>query len=220
MLFTADRSQINKSFAKIFILQQEIDAFLNNSEFLFDSKNEGNILVVCEKPGELICGFIERMDIIVAGGGIVTNENDEILLIFRRGKWDMPKGKIELHEEIIDGARREVEEETGVKIAETDAKPCSTYHAYKQKGRHFLKETSWFKMKAVSGQTHLYPQAEEDIEKAIWVKKQDLVLYKDGCYTMIWDLLYPYSTLYTAASLSPITFQTEQKPGADAGQYP
>ena len=193
VLFTGDRSQINKSFAKIFILQQEIDAFLKNSQFLFDKKNDVNILVVCDKPGELICGFIETLDIIMAGGGIVTNENDEILLIFRRGKWDMPKGKIELKEEIIDGARREVEEETGVKIAWTEAKPCITYHAYQLKGKNCLKETNWFKMKAAPGQKHLTPQTEEDIEKAIWVKKCDLKNYKDGCYTMIWDLLEPYA---------------------------
>jgi ADP-ribose pyrophosphatase YjhB (NUDIX family) len=200
VLFTGDRSQINKNFAKIFILQQEIEAFQNNTDFLFDIKNDINILVVCEKPGELMCGFIESLDIIVAGGGIVTNENDEILLIFRRGKWDMPKGKIELREGIADGAKREVTEETGVRIAEISPKPCITYHAYKLKGRPCLKETSWFNMKAEPGQTDLQPQKEEDIEKAIWVKKGDLKNYKEGCFTMIWDLLAPYADAQTTTT--------------------
>ena len=32
---------------------------------------------------------------IEAAGGFIKNENDEYLFIFRRGKWDLPKGKLE-----------------------------------------------------------------------------------------------------------------------------
>ena len=40
--------------------------------------------------------------IIIAGGGIVTNELGELLMIFRRGKWDLPKGKLDKGESIED----------------------------------------------------------------------------------------------------------------------
>ena len=36
-------------------------------------------------------------------------------MIFRRGKWDLPKGKLDKGEKIEDCAVREVEEETGLK---------------------------------------------------------------------------------------------------------
>ena len=51
---------------------------------------------------------------IHAAGGIVRNEKDEILLIFRLGKWDFPKGKVEEGEQFDQTAVREVEEETGL----------------------------------------------------------------------------------------------------------
>ncbi|NVO02092.1 MAG: NUDIX hydrolase, partial [Bacteroidetes bacterium] len=32
--------------------------------------------------------------VIKAAGGLVKNNNNEILFIFRHGKWDLPKGKL------------------------------------------------------------------------------------------------------------------------------
>jgi 8-oxo-dGTP pyrophosphatase MutT (NUDIX family) len=52
--------------------------------------------------------------IIKAGGGIVVNEQNEVLLIYRRGKWDLPKGKLDDGETIEECALREVKEETGL----------------------------------------------------------------------------------------------------------
>ena len=140
-----------------------------------------------------MCNFLDGFDVIIAGGGIVKNERDELLLMFRRGKWDLPKGKIELKEDIMDGAIREVTEETGVKIEKVTGKPISTFHAYKLKGKNCIKETSWFNMLAKPGQDKLTPQTEEDIEEVRWVKKGDLINYKDGSYPLIWDLLSVYT---------------------------
>ena len=189
LLISCDRTQMNKNFARILVEENEVADFLNNPSPLFNDKDKLNTLIVCEKPGEAICSLLDRLDIVIAGGGIVTNEKDELLLIFRRGKWDLPKGKIELNEEIMAGAMREVEEETGVKILTASEKPVITYHTYKLKGKDCLKETNWFHMKAKDGQQNLTPQLEEDIEKACWVKKSDLEQYKNGCYPLIWDLL-------------------------------
>ncbi len=193
VLISGDRTQINKNFTRVFTEEKEIHDFLNDPSILFDKETTGNIFVACCKPGETMCGILENMEIVIAGGGIVTNENDELLLIFRRGKWDMAKGKIELNEKIIEGAVREVEEETGVKVEIVNEKPCITYHAYRLKGRPCIKETSWFEMKARPGQTHLTPQTEEDIEEVRWVKKGDLKNYKDASFLLIWDLLAKYA---------------------------
>jgi ADP-ribose pyrophosphatase YjhB (NUDIX family) len=193
VLLSGDRSQINKNFTRILTEEKEIRDFLANPSILFDKEAYGNIFVACCKPGETMCQILEGLEIVIAGGGIVSNEFDELLLIFRRGKWDMAKGKIEWNERIIDGAVREVEEETGVKIETVDEKPCSTYHAYKLKGRNCLKETSWFKMKDVPGKSQLTPQTEEDIEEVRWVKKTELNNYRQISFPLIWDLLAPYA---------------------------
>ena len=191
VLISGDRTQINKNFTRVLTEEKEIRDFLNNPSILFDKETNGNIFVACCKPGETMCSILETLEIVIAGGGIVTNEHDELLLIFRRGKWDMAKGKIELNEKIIEGAVREVEAETGVKVESVNEKPCITYHAYRLKGRPCLKETSWFEMKAKPGQSKLTPQTEEDIEEVRWVKKTDLINYKNTSYLLIWDLLAP-----------------------------
>ncbi|MES2621219.1 MAG: NUDIX domain-containing protein, partial [Bacteroidota bacterium] len=172
--------------------EKETKHFFQQPTVLFDGATNGNILALTGKPGNVICDFMDIANLVMAGGGIVTNEQNELLLIFRRGKWDLPKGKIEVNEKITDGALREVEEETGVLIESVDQKPIITYHAYHLKGKNCLKETHWFEMKAKAGQTHLTPQTEEGIDEVRWVKKTDLEKYKDGCFLLIWDLISPY----------------------------
>ena len=67
--------------------------------------------------------------IIKAGGGVVKNNNDQILFIYRLKKWDLPKGKLDKGETIRDCAKREVEEETKVKV-NLKQKIISTWHTY------------------------------------------------------------------------------------------
>lgn len=109
---------------------------------------------------------------IDAAGGVVVNPSDEVLLIHRRGKWDLPKGKREPHETREEAALREVEEECGVTSLKCIGHLIDTYHVYAEKGRHILKKTEWFDMRAPKG--NLKPQLEEDIERAEWVSNIDI----------------------------------------------
>ena len=113
--------------------------------------------------------------IIKAGGGLVRNGEGELLLIFRRGKWDLPKGKLDEGESIEACALREVEEETGVKHLALGELISVTWHEYFDKwvGEDVIKETHWFKMD-VAGVPALVPQTEEDITAIEWTKKSDL----------------------------------------------
>src|SRR5438046_1555734 len=54
--------------------------------------------------------FFKQFVLVQTGGGLVINEKDEVLMIFRRGKWDLPKGKIDQGESIEQCAVREVKE--------------------------------------------------------------------------------------------------------------
>jgi hypothetical protein len=94
--------------------------------------------------------FFKHFTIIQAAGGLVKNEQNEILLIFRRGKWDLPKGKNDGDEIPRECAVREVKEETGLQKIKAGKKICTTYHTYSEFGKHILKETEWFEMKAAS----------------------------------------------------------------------
>lgn len=191
VLISSDASQSNKNFAKVISTEKETEEFAANPAIFYDGITNVNVLVVTKEPYNVLTSFLEHQEIILAGGGIVWNENNELLMIYRRGHWDLAKGKIEVKEKIIDGAVREVEEETGVKIKSVNENAIHTYHAYKLKGRNCIKETSWYEMKAKDGQNKLVPQTEEDIEDVRWVKRTDLKKYQAGCYPLIWDLIAP-----------------------------
>src|SRR5574344_453680 len=92
--------------------------------------------------------LLKSYEYIPAAGGIVQNNHDEILMIFRKNRWDFPKGKVENNEMNTAAAIREVEEETGITARIIDQNPVSTFHIYQFGTHKVLKETFWFKMSA------------------------------------------------------------------------
>ena len=125
---------------------------------------------------------------IDAAGGVVFNEDNDILMIFRRGKWDLAKGKLDKGETIETCAVREVSEETGLQHLELEEKICDTYHIYAQNNQQFLKRTAWYKMKGTSADK-LKPQKEENILEARWVSEKEIPPYAVKSYEAIRDVL-------------------------------
>lgn len=123
---------------------------------------------------------------IVAAGGLVTNASNELLLIYRRGVWDLPKGKLDKGESIEACAVREVEEETGLRGVLLRNLVGTTYHEYFDtwKKRDVVKETYWYAMQ-VQGPQRLTPQADEDITDIRWVALKDLGPYLQNTHTNI-----------------------------------
>ena len=114
-----------------------------------------------------------------AAGGAVLNA-DQLLCIYRRGYWDLPKGKIDPGETIEEAAIREVQEETGINSLSIVQALPTTYHVYREKGRRILKPTFWFAMRTED--KILQAQAEEGIEEARWVTLSELPNYKSQMY--------------------------------------
>ncbi len=128
---------------------------------------------------------------IIAAGGIVENEQGKILLQFRRGKWDLPKGKLDDGETIEECAVREVEEETGLRNVQLGELIDVTNHFYTEKGTNINKKTYWFAMK-VSGIQKLVPQTEEDILELRWVKENELEPYLSNTFSNIVEIIEKY----------------------------
>ncbi len=120
------------------------------------------------KLNELKKAFFKKFTFIQAAGGLVQNEKKEILMIFRRGKWDLPKGKLDKGESLEDCAVREVEEETGLQNVQLVSPLTITWHTYHEGARFMLKESHWYNMK-VKGEQKLVPQTSEDIHEIKWV---------------------------------------------------
>ncbi len=126
---------------------------------------------------------------IEAAGGLVMNENGEILFIRRLGKWDLPKGKAEKKESLEETAVREVIEECGLtKTPAIVGKLSDTYHTYHQKGKHILKHTSWYVM-SYDGRQALTPQYSENITEAVWLPESRLTDPLNDTYHSIQQVL-------------------------------
>lgn len=105
---------------------------------------------------------------ITAAGGAVFNHNNHLLMIHRNGRWDLPKGKLEIGEKIEECALREVEEECGAGGLTLGEKICNTYHIYNMYNMWVLKTTHWYKMFCPTNQ-HFTPQTEEGITEVKWI---------------------------------------------------
>src|SRR5436190_10418844 len=102
-----------------------------------------NVIFLDEKSFREFCA---RFTIVQAAGGLVKNNSDEYLFIFRRGKWDLPKGKADKNETPQQTALREVQEECGLNDLEIVSGLPATYHSYPEKQKNILKHTYWFLM--------------------------------------------------------------------------
>jgi 8-oxo-dGTP pyrophosphatase MutT (NUDIX family) len=130
---------------------------------------------------------------IIAAGGLVFNEYHELLMMYRRGKWDLPKGKLDEGETIKACAVREVEEETGINNIEIGDLIAKTYHEYFDKwvGEQVIKETWWYAMQ-VNGKPACTPQTEEDIEQVIWATKAQIQEHLQNSYPNIIEIIKQY----------------------------
>jgi len=132
--------------------------------------------------------FCADYSLIEAAGGLVYNSDNQLLMIFRNGKWDLPKGKLEIDENIKECAIREVEEECGISGLSIINALKDTYHTYEINGKKILKRTFWFVMNS-NYKGNLIPQTEEGITKVIWVDKQDIAEKLENSFGNINELL-------------------------------
>ena len=154
-------------------------------------KNESlstDYVLLTPNPDDLFKEVEKQAVLIKAAGGLVSNPEGKYLFIFRRGKWDLPKGKIDGGEDTRDAAVREVEEECGVRVDSVEGSPLSTYHIYEQGGDIVLKETFWFRMH-VNTEAELIPQLEEDITEAKWLTVEEFESVKENTFPLILDVL-------------------------------
>jgi 8-oxo-dGTP pyrophosphatase MutT (NUDIX family) len=126
----------------------------------------------------------KHFKIIKAGGGLVLNEKNQILFIFRKGHWDLPKGKLDKGETIEECAVREVKEETGLNRIILGKALTTTFHTYDEFGKHILKESYWYFMKGDS-EEELVPQTEESITAIGWKNQDELSSILPGAYPSI-----------------------------------
>lgn len=151
-------------------------------------ENKGSLFFAASDVEALFSEFKNQFKYIEAAGGLVFNQENEILAIYRLGKWDLPKGKVENGETINEAAIREVEEECGISNLKLLDELKSTYHTYWMNNKWVLKRSYWYKM-CYSGNEKLVPQTEEDIVDVRWIPINKLAEFKASTYASILEVI-------------------------------
>lgn len=167
------------------------DELHKSFKILTNSQTTGktiNFGLISEDPETTFREFVEEYTLIQAAGGLVFNKESQLLTIKRNGLWDMPKGKIEKHEDQRAAALREVMEETGLNMINISEKVGETYHAYFEDDATMLKETHWYFMNS-SGKGKLKPQEEEGISEVKWADLEWFRTKEFATYQSIRDIV-------------------------------
>ena len=160
-------------------------------DLLEKNKKYDSVIIHSDQYDRLKEDFKSLFKRVHAAGGVVKNPKNEVLFIFRKGHWDLPKGKIEKNESRSEAALREVAEETGVKDLTLKSKICKTRHTYKEKKQRFLKVNWWYYMES-SGKGKTKPQKSESITKAEWLEPGQLLSSNPIMYRSIKEVLKRY----------------------------
>jgi len=115
--------------------------------------------------------YLACREVSAAGGVVVNPKTMQVLLIHRKGLWDLPKGKLDLGETLEDCALREVREETGIRQLQRGPVLAATMHGYARKGEYHIKTTYWFRFQ--SGSNSFVPQGKEGITRVEWMHRHE-----------------------------------------------
>jgi 8-oxo-dGTP pyrophosphatase MutT (NUDIX family) len=155
------------------IVEDSADTPISKAKIVTFLETYNKIALRCENIQQSFDSVAEQFVWVESAGGVVRNSADEVLLIRRNERWDIPKGHREEDERVEECAAREVEEETGIEGLEIERFLCNTYHAYSVYGVWELKRTAWYAMRAKSDAT-LVPQSEEGIERVCWCSEAEV----------------------------------------------
>ena len=174
--------------------QEVLHNSTNNSEsaVLTISKEEiinikGQKNIICANPTAVFNQVKQQFTPIHAAGGLVKNSQSEYLFIFRRGKWDLPKGKLDDGEDFETAAIREVQEECGITHIELGDLYHLSYHIYEENNDWILKQTNWYLMK--SEEKNLIPQLAEGITQTAWLPTSQFEKVRENTYASIDEII-------------------------------
>ncbi len=184
LILTSSIPDFNFSYEQIDVQGFDLQDFFYKS-YLNNSKT---YILLVDNPKSLWKKITNNIKIIKAAGGLVYNEDAELLFIFRHNKWDLPKGKLEKDEKKKDAAVREVEEECGIKITSLGKRIGKTYHVYELRNQVIMKVSYWYKMKSSKKQL-LVPQLEENITEVKWIAERNFKQVYANTFPSIKDIL-------------------------------
>lgn len=157
-------------------------------------ENSNRTVITARNPQAAFDAFSALFKQVAAAGGIVRNSRGEVLMIYRRERWDLPKGHLEEGETIEQCAAREIAEETGIGGVKIVAPLCRTLHAYDLYGTWEMKCTHWFLAEG-DGSQKTRPQHEEGIDDAVWLSPEQAAEKLRDSYPTIRDVFAAFDKM-------------------------
>ncbi|MEZ4925959.1 MAG: NUDIX domain-containing protein [Saprospiraceae bacterium] len=157
-------------------------------DLLDKNKDIEQVVLMSKDLDKLWKDFQSCFRVLEAAGAFVQNEDGKLLVFYRRGSWDMPKGKIDPGETPEQAAIREVQEETGLINLKIEKFLMPTWHTYEQNDKRILKKTWWYLM--TTSDQKVTPQTEEDIVEIRWVNARDWIKQETHVYSSIRDVIH------------------------------
>lgn len=127
--------------------------------------------------------------LVLAAGGVVLDKADNLLFIFKRGHWDLPKGKCEPNEEPEEAALREIIEEIGLSGLTLQYFLMKTYHIYQERGQYVLKTVFWYLFRHPDLKPPVQVEVEEGIERHQWVAPSEVPFLYTQSYGTVRDVI-------------------------------
>lgn len=173
------------------VLRHDGSEVITPAKLLKNLENNKSLCVVSDDPERAFAHFCAQFEAVEAAGGVVENAAGEILMMHRRGWWDLPKGHVEPGETTAQAALREVEEETGLTDVRLGEPLTTTQHFYDTYGRWEMKRTWWYRMR-YDGAAAPVPQTEEGITEIGWMRGAELWSALGGTYATIRNVMDAY----------------------------
>ncbi len=194
ILFTGRLS--DEQAAQYLIIHQQIgwEGFMD-----FIRSGTGAMACVSDDPALRFRQFSAMFRQIEAAGGLVADPTDHWLFIYRRDRWDLPKGMVDPGETPEQAALREVKEECGIGGLRIIHQLDPTYHVYPLNGDNAwaFKKTHWFFLRTrICCQAE--PQASEGITRAEWKDPGMLDDVYSNTYGNIKEMLFTCRDLRNA----------------------
>ena len=178
----------------ISIPSEEIkDVIVDLKKYLKKISIDKPLQLICDSPKKEFKRLFSDFKEVTAAGGLVKGDKG-FLLIFRKGLWDIPKGKMEKGEDEEETAVREVKEECGIKPVLEDL-IVKTYHTYIHKNKRVLKITYWYLM-FYYGKKKLIPQLDEGITDVRWANIDELFAIRGKTYGSVNEVIDVFKSTY------------------------
>ncbi len=93
---------------------------------------------------------------LLSSGGVLINK-DKVLILKRDKTWVFPKGKVKEGEDLIQTAKREIFEETGISVSDPIFFIGTTKYKFEKENEIYKKEVYYYLFKVESFQVNLEP---------------------------------------------------------------